>query len=65
MVSTIMGHCSEPVDQHTRNNSVIVKISAIDKQIWHYVGPISLKRIGRGNIIGVRQMQTTDLQTGS
>ena len=39
----IMGHCSQPVDQHTRNNSVIVKISAIDKQIWHYVGPISLK----------------------
>ena len=33
MVSTIMGHCSEPVDQHTRNNSVIVKVSAIDKQI--------------------------------
>ena len=45
MVSTILGHCSQPVDQHTRNNSVIVKISATDKQIWHRVELISLKEL--------------------
>ena len=45
MVSTFLGYCSQPVDQHTTNNSVIVKISAIDKQIWHHVEPMSLKEL--------------------
>lgn len=64
MVSTFMGHCSQPVDQHTRNNSVIVKNISYWQTNLTLCRTNKSERVGRDNIIGVRQMQTTDLQTG-